>query len=264
MTDARDTPRLLAVRTEGDVLWLTLDREEVRNALNDDLMIELTEALVRAPDDPAVRAIVLTGAGDRAFCAGGDLKTGAGTFSHDHAQTGTTIATLLRAADACPLPLIARVNGHCLAGGMGLAAMCDMVVAVAPARFGLPEVKVGMFPMHVAAVLRYLIPPRTFTELCLTGEPITAAQALEAGLVNYVVEPAELDAKVAWLLGRITDKSPTAIRRGKYALRAIHDMSFEESLTYMETQLTTLALTEDSAEGLLAFNEKRAPVWTGR
>lgn len=257
-----DSP--VAIHAEDGALWLTIDRPEVRNALNDEVIEALTDALRRAPEDPAVRAVVITGAGDRAFCAGADLKTGARTFAFDPAQPSTSFANLLRAARACPLPLVARVNGHCLAGGMGLLAMCDMAVAASGARFGLPEVKVGLFPMQVAALLQGLIPQRKLAELCLTGEPISAPAALDMGLVSYVVEAAELDAQVRWLVARVADKSPTAIRRGKYALRAISDMTVEQALAYMEGQLVSLALTEDAAEGMLAFNEKRPPVWTGR
>jgi methylglutaconyl-CoA hydratase len=254
----------VVIRSEAGVLWLTIDRAEVRNALNEAVIAALTAAILEAPRDPAARAIVVTGAGDRAFCAGADLKPGAATFAFDPSQPSTTYATLLRAATACTLPLIARVNGHCLAGGMGLLAVSDMAVASSAARFGLPEVKVGLFPMQVAAVLAPLIPRRTLAELCLTGEPISALEALEVGLVNYVVEPSELDAKLAWLIDRTIGNSPTAIRRGKYALRAIAEMTTEQALAYMEGQLVSLALTHDAAEGLRAFNEKRAPVWTGR
>jgi methylglutaconyl-CoA hydratase len=246
------------------VLWLTIDRPQVRNAINDELIVALTDALVRASGDPSLRAVVLTGAGDRAFCAGADLKPGAQSFGFDPAETTSTYATLLRAANACTLPLVARVNGHCLAGGMGLLVMCDMAVASSGALFGLPEVKIGMFPMQVAALLQDVIPARHLRELCLTGEPITAAEALAIGLVNHVAEPADLDGKVRWLLDRIIDKSPTAIRRGKYALRQINDMTTEQSLAYMQSQLVSLALTEDAREGLAAFNAKRPPVWPGR
>jgi len=160
--------------------------------------------------------------------------------------------------------MLARVNGHCLAGGMGLLSMCDMAIATSEATFGLPEVKIGMFPMQVAASLRRILPPRLFAEMCYSGESIKAHEALAHGLVNYVVEAAALDEKVNWLLDRIVTKSPTAIRRGKYALRATQDMSFEQSIAYMETQIGTLSLTKDSSEGIASFNEKRAPVWSGK
>src|SRR5690606_4578147 len=228
------------------------------------VMIEMREELVEAQKDRGLRAIVITGAGDRAFCAGADLKPGAQTFGYDASIPNTVYADLLRTATSCTIPLIARVNGHCLAGGMGILSMCDMAVATSDALFGLPEVKVGMFPMQVASLLQYIIPRRKFDEMCITGEPVTAEEALSLGLVNYVVERKDLDAKLAWLLERTINKSPTAIRRGKYALQAIREMTLPQALSYMEGQIVSLALTEDSREGLAAFNEKRAPNWTGR
>jgi methylglutaconyl-CoA hydratase len=253
---------LAAVR--DDVLWLTINREPARNALNDAVLERLAGLFDESRGDARLRAIVLTGAGNRAFCAGGDMKSGSATFEFDHSRPSTTYADLMRAAGRSDLPIIARVNGHCLAGGMGLLAMSDMAVAVDTARFGLPEVKVGLFPMQVAAMLRRIMPARAFAELCFAGESITADEARSLGLLNHVVPPAELDAKLAWMLGRISAAAPTAIRRGKYALRATQDMTLEQALAYMEAQLATLALTEDAREGLEAFNQKRAPVWKGR
>jgi enoyl-CoA hydratase/carnithine racemase len=250
--------------TENGVVRLTINRPDVRNALNDKVMIELREGIERAQENSSNRVIVVTGAGDRAFCAGGDLKSSSKTFDFDPAEPRTVGAGLFRAGRNCILPIIARVNGHCLAGGMGVLAMCDMVVSTSKALFGLPEVKIGMFPMQVAALMQTMIPRRKFDEMCITGELISATEALEYGLVNYVIEPEELDDKVTWLVNRTINKSPTAIRRGKYALRAISDMTFEQALAHMESQIALLALTEDANEGLAAFNEKRDPEWTGK
>jgi methylglutaconyl-CoA hydratase len=246
------------------VAWLTIDRPQRSNALTFEVLRGLHEGLDRAALDPGVRAIVLTGAGERAFCAGADLKLAAANLRPDPALTTSEYAELLRVLMGCTLPLVARVNGHCLAGGMGLLAACDVAVASDRANFGLPEVKVGLFPMQVLSVLRRLAPDRLLAEMCLTGEPLTAHEARAAGLVNYVVAPDELDAKTDWLLARIVDKSPTAQRRGKYALRAIAGMTWSQALPYLETQLATLALTEDADEGRRAFVERRPPKWTGR
>ncbi len=246
------------------VVVLTIDRAESANALDPQTIALLRDGLARAQADSQIRAIVLTGAGDRAFCAGADLKPASGSFEPDHAATTNTYAELLREGLACTLPLVARINGHCLAGGMGLLAICDLAVAVDRARFGLPEVKVGVFPMQVLAVLRRLVPPRTLVEMCLTGEPLTAIEAREAGLVNYVVPALELDAKVDWLVARLVDKSPTAQRRGKYAMHVAAGMDVAEALAFYEGQIATLALTEDAREGRRAFVERRPPVWTNR
>lgn len=248
----------------GSVAWITIDRPQVRNAINEDVLAGIGEGLRLAQADSSIRAVVLTGAGERAFCAGADLQPGSDILDFDFSSPTTSYARLLRQAVECDLPLVARVNGSCVAGGMGLLSMCDMAVAASHAQFGLPEVAIGIFPMQVASVMQHLLPRRKFAEMCITGEFITSQEALEIGLVNYVVPPAELDAKMAWLLDRITGKSPTAIRRGKHALRAIADMTFAQSIAYTEGQIASLRLTRDAAEGLSAFTQKRKPAWTGK
>jgi enoyl-CoA hydratase/carnithine racemase len=252
------------VEKRGAVQWITINREERRNAMNDSVVLAIMDGLTSATADPEIRAVVLTGAGDRAFCAGADLSAGSGSFKYDYSQVGIPFVRLMKQARDLTIPLIARVNGHAMAGGMGILGMCDMAIAVDNARFGMPEVKVGVFPMQIMAVLQRLIPNRKLYEMALTGEPITAAEALDLGLLNYVVPAAELDTKVNWLLSRLLDKSPTAIRRGKYAMRQTESMSFDQSAVFMEAQIGTLALTEDAAEGRQAFIEKRQPLWPGR
>jgi enoyl-CoA hydratase/carnithine racemase len=247
----------------GQAFWITINRPEKRNAIHAGVVAALREGIRQAHADPEVRAIVLTGAGDKAFCAGGDLQPGKG-FVFDFAKPSVDYADLLRDAQNATLPIVARVNGTCMAGGMGLLCMADLAVVADHALFGLPEVKVGVFPMQVLSLLQGLVPRRLVREWALTGEPISAQEALDAGLVNHVVPAAELDAKTDWLLARLVDKSPTAIRRGKYAMRAIEAMSFDQAIAYTESQIALLAMTEDAREGLAAFNERRKPVWTGR
>jgi enoyl-CoA hydratase/carnithine racemase len=252
------------IEKRGAVQWIIINREERRNAMNDVVCERIMDGMTLATADPEIRAVVLTGAGDKAFCAGADLSAGSGSFKYDYSKVGVPFVQLMKTARNLTLPLIARVNGHTMAGGMGMLGMCDMAIAVDNARFGMPEVKVGVFPMQIMAVLQRLIPNRKLYEMALTGEPITAQEALELGLVNYVVPPAELDAKLDWLLNRLLDKSPTSIRRGKYAMRQTEDMSFDNAAVFMEAQIGVLALTEDAAEGRAAFIEKRAPNWPGR
>jgi methylglutaconyl-CoA hydratase len=247
----------------GYVHWMTINRPDKRNAINAAVIAGLRAGLREAQADDEVRAIVLTGAGEKAFCAGGDLQPGAG-FAFDLSRPNIDYADLLRESQATTKPIVARVNGTCMAGGMGLLCLADLAVAADHVLFGLPEVKVGVFPMQVLSLLQRIAPRRQVREWALSGEPFGAAEALQAGLVNHVVPAAELDAKVDWLLGRLVDKSPTAIRRGKYALRAIEAMSFEQAIAYTESQIALLAQTEDAKEGLAAFNDKRKPVWTGR
>jgi enoyl-CoA hydratase/carnithine racemase len=252
------------IEQRGPALWIIINREERRNAMNDAVLSGIAEGFTRAASDPAVRAVVLTGAGTRAFCAGADLSASAGSFKYDYSRVGLPFVRLMKQARDLTVPLIARVNGHAMAGGMGLLGMCDMAIGADHALFGMPEVKVGVFPMQIMAVLQRLIPSRKCYEMALTGEPIDAREAKELGLLNYVVPMAELDAKVEWLLARLMDKSPTAIRKGKYAMRVTEQLTFDQSAVFMEGHIGTLALTEDAEEGLRAFNEKRKPNWTGR
>jgi enoyl-CoA hydratase/carnithine racemase len=252
------------VERRGAATWITLNRPDRRNALNDDVVDQIGAAVRDASVDSNCRVIVLTGAGDKAFCVGGDLKPDSAAFEQDWAKPGTHAADMLRAVRAATTPIVARINGDCLAGGMLLLGMCDLAVGVDSARFGLPEVRVGLFPMQVLAVLQHRVPQCKLAEWSLTGELFDAAEAKAAGMLNYVVPAAELDAKVDWLVARLIDKSPTAQRRGKYALRAVEDMSAEQAIAYLESQITTLALTEDAREGRAAFAEKRKPEWRGK
>ena len=235
------TPELSAEQ-RGPVLWLTIAREERRNAMSHGVLAAMAQAISAAQTERSVRAIVITGAGTKAFCAGADLQS-ANAFTTDYSEPHGHLAQLLRVAKASTVPLIARVNGACMAGGMGLMSMCDMAVAASHAVFGLPEVKVGVFPAQVLSVLQHLIPRRKLAEMCLTGEPITSAQALEYNLV---------------------DKSPAAIRRGLYTMKKVEAMAFEESMAFTESQIALFTLTEDAKEGQKAFQEKRKPVWAGQ
>ncbi|MBB5054119.1 enoyl-CoA hydratase/carnithine racemase [Afipia massiliensis] len=247
----------------GHAYWITINRPDKRNALNASVIAGIVDGYRRAHEDNDVRVIVLTGAGTKAFCAGADLQPGAG-FAFDLSQPNLAYADMLRMAQNATKPTIARVNGVCMAGGIGLLCMTDMAVAADDVVFGLPEVKVGVFPMQVLSLLQAIAPPRLVREWCFTGEPFTASEAKDAGLLNHVVPAADLDAKVEWLVGRLIDKSPTAIRRGKYAMRALASMSFDQGIAYTESQIAVLAMTQDAKEGLAAFAEKRKPVWTGK
>lgn len=257
------TPDLLVSR-EQHVLKLTINRPERRNALTDAVLQGLRAAIETHGADPAVRAIVLSGAGDKAFCAGADLTPGDTPFQPDFGRLTLPMGDLARAVHSCQLPIIGRINGTCVAGGMGLLGLCDLAIAGKSARFGLPEVKVGIFPMQILTVLRDLIPPRLLNEMCMTGRMIGSSEALSAGLLNRVVEDGELDAAVDSLVGEIVAVSPIAVRRGKYAMRAVEAMSFEQMMAFTESMIPSMIQTSDAREGLAAFNERRTPVWTGR
>lgn len=247
----------------GQAFWITINRPDKRNALNASVLAGIVDGYRSAHEDDDVRVIVLTGTGTKAFCAGADLQPGAG-FAFDLSKPNLDYADMLRAAQSATKPTIARINGVCMAGGIGLLCMTDMAIASDDVVFGLPEVKVGVFPMQVLSLLQSIAPQRLVREWCITGEPFSAAEAKDAGLLNHVVPAAELDAKVDWLVSRIVDKSPTAIRRGKYAMRALGSMSFDQGIAYTELQIAILAMTQDAKEGMAAFAGKRKPVWTGK
>lgn len=259
MTQAPPATELLTEQ-RGPVLWLTINREARRNAMSHGVLAAMAQAINAAQGQREIRAIVITGAGEKAFCAGADLQASQ-AFTTDYSDPHGHLAQVLRSARMSTVPLIARVNGACMAGGMGLMSMCDMAVAASHAVFGLPEVKVGVFPAQVLSVLQHLIPRRKLSEMCLTGEPLTSAQALDIGLVNYVDD--DVDVRLQWLLERLLDKSPAAIRRGLYTMKKIEAMAFEESMAFTESQIALFTLTEDAKEGQTAFQEKRQPQWPG-
>ncbi len=251
----------LRAEQRGEVLWLTITREARRNAMSADVLRGIAEGLDRAEADPDIRVVVITGAGDKAFCAGADLQSGA-PFGADLSNPHGAAAELFRRVRRATVPLIARVNGACYAGGIGLMAMCDLAVAAESATFALPEIKVGVFPAQVLGVLQHLLPRRVLIEMCLTGDPIDARRALALELVNAVAT--DLDAEVDRLIGRLLAGSPAAMRRGLYTLKQMERMAFEESLAFAESQIALFALTDDAKEGIAAFTEKRKPRWTGR
>lgn len=249
----------------GAALEIAISREERRNALNERVAEGIVAALDVAEADREIRAVVLTGSGDKAFCAGGDLQPSAdgSPFTLDVADPRHYVARLLRRMDACRLPLVARVNGHALGGGFGLICACDLVVARDDALLGTTEVRVGLFPMMILPYILRVIPYRTMMELCLTGELIRAGDDMARPVVNYAVPAAELDTRLDWLLARMLDKSPTGIRLGKQALAKIREMSTDHALEYAQFMLQNLARTADAREGFAAFVEKRPPHWTG-
>jgi methylglutaconyl-CoA hydratase len=261
MTGNEDRPE---IRTErrGHSLWIWIDREERRNTINRRVIQGIERAVIEAQEDDTLRGIVLTGVGRKAFCAGADLTGGTDTFTLGLDEPMTDFGKLARIVRTLGVPLVGRINGDCIAGGMGLMSLCDLVVVAEHARFGLPEAKVGVFPMQVLVFLRSMIGGRHINELCLTGELIDAARAREIGIANYVVPFEQLDSRIDSLMGQLSAMSPVALRRGKFAIAAMERMAFHEALAFAETLISVTALTRDAAEGLAAFNERRKPRWT--
>ena len=250
----------LAVTNEGGVLRLHIDREPKRNALNGEVLRGMRDAL-RAPG--SARVVLVSSAGEKVFCSGADLVQMApdATGLEVHEGRGLLREVVLAMRD-CPLPVVASVQGLCLAGGVGLVLGCDIVLAAETAAFGLPEVDLGLWPFMVSALLGRHVSPKRALEMMLSGRRVPAREALEMGLISRVVEdlPAETDA----LVGALASKPPVAVRLGKQAFFAAMDSSVEAGLEAMQAQLSLLNTTEDAAEGVGAFLAKRTPEWKGR
>jgi enoyl-CoA hydratase/carnithine racemase len=252
------------VEDRGSVRWITINREGRRNALNEQVVTAIGNAIETA-EVAGARAIILTGVGERAFCAGADLvkNTEGFAFAVDHAKPTHYLVGLFRKMELCRVPIVARVNGAVMAGGFGVLCACNLAVAVDDAIFGTPEVKIGLAPMMILPAMMRVVPERKLMEMTLTGEPWDAREALELGLVNYVVPRGELDSKLDWLLSRIVDKSPAGQRIGMQGVTAMRSMSFSDALEYAQVMVASMASTADAAEGMDAFSAKRAPVWHG-
>src|SRR5919199_2808705 len=249
---------------ESGVATITLDHPETRNALSDALLDELIGAFERARDDDAVRAVVLTSSHDRVFSSGGDLGGFAaqGPLADKHAAI-ERFPRLFGLIGGLGKPSLCAANGHVLAGALGLALACDLIVAKETARFGTPEINVGVFPFIVMALIFRNVGRKKAAELLLLGEQVSAAEAERIGIVNRVVAPAEFDAAVAKWAGALAAKSPLLMRLGKDAMFRQQDMAFADALEFLHAQLTLAFATEDIQEGVRAFFEKREPAWRG-
>ena len=246
--------------------FITINRATEHNTMTDVVIEELIRAFRQAETMEGVRAIVLTGAGEQTFCAGGKLKPTAdgSPFALDPGRFDNPITEMFRAMDRCNLPIIARVNGSAFGGGLGLICACDFAVAVDSAKFGTTEAKVGVFPMMILPVLMRVIPRRRLLEMCFFAHRFTAKEAQQFDIVNEVVPASELDASVRTMVEKLTSNSPVALRIGRRAISAVTDLSFLDALNLTQAVLPILSQSEDTKEGMKAFAERRAPVWPGK
>jgi len=255
----------VATASDG-IRTLCIDRETKRNALDRATCVELEDAFEAAGGDPTVRVIVLRGAGDRAFCAGADL---AEVLAHDSIEASRAhfdaVARVIRGMQRAAQPVVARVPGYALAGGCGLAVAADFTIASESARFGLPEIGIGLLPLMVSApIYRALGSRKRLLDLVLSGRQLGAREAAEIGLVTRVVPDARLDEEVDALGAHLAGLSPAALRAGKEAIYTMCEMEEGSALRYLRDAIVLTSRTEDAREGIRAFFEKRDPVWTGR
>ncbi len=246
------------------VAYITINREANRNSISSEAVSLFLEYLDSAERDKEVRIVCVSGAGDRVFCSGADLGGGIGKGTDKENQSFKNYATLITRLAQFPKPTLAKINGHCMAGGTGFMLGCDIVIAKDDAKFGTPEVNVGLFPMMIGALIFRNVLRKKAMEMILLGEKLTAKEALEMGMITRAVPKEDFEAEVDKVLKTIASKSPLGLKIGKEAFREIESMDLEKSVSHLSEKLIEVASTEDAVEGITAFLEKRAPEFKGR
>jgi enoyl-CoA hydratase len=258
-------PDTVRYDVDSGIATIALDHPETRNALSDEVLDDLLAAFEAARDDDAVRCVVLTSTHEKVFSSGGNLAGFAADVPLVHKHFGTDrFPRLFTLIGELGKPTICAANGHVLAGALGLALACDLIIARDGVRFGTPEINVGVFPFIIMALIYRNVPRKKATEMLLLGEQISAQEAERLGFVNRVVAAEEFDAAVREWAEKLAAKSPVLMRLGKDALFRQQDMALADALEFLHAQLTIAFSTEDIQEGVKAFFEKRDPVWTGR
>lgn len=249
----------------GGVATITLNDPDTRNALSADMLTGLIAAFERARDAEEVRCVVLCSSHERTFSSGASLGGFAGDDALVHKHFGSErFVYLFKLIGDLGKPTVCAARGHVLAGALGIALACDLILSSEEATFGTPEINIGAFPFMIMALIYRNVPRKRANELLLLGERWSAQEALAAGIVNRVVPAAELDALVADWSTRLAGKSPVIMRLGKQAMRRQLDMPLDDALDYLRAQLSLALSTEDVVEGVTAFFEKRDPQWKGR
>jgi enoyl-CoA hydratase/carnithine racemase len=255
---------VITYEVEKSLATITIDDPERRNPLASSEMDSLAAAVRRAGTDELVRVIVITGAGERAFSAGGDLRSGFVDEPLVGHQARGALVDLFSAMRRNPKPIVGRINGVALGGGFGVAAACDITIAVDHAKFGTPEIDLGLWPMMISTVLLPLVPRKLLLEMMMTGGIVSAEEAKDLGIVNAVVAAADLDGAVRETVDKLLSKSSAALALGKESFYAMADMDTDTALDHLHLGLTALARTEDAAEGVEAVLDKRDPEWRNR
>jgi enoyl-CoA hydratase/carnithine racemase len=246
---------------ENRIATFTINREQHRNALSLEAIDLFLSYLEEGEKDDQVRVVLITATGDKAFCSGADLASAADGkiqrgFKH--------YAQLLKRLSGYPKPVVAKINGSCMAGGMGLMLACDIVIARNDAKFGTPEVNVGLWPMMIGALIYRNVLRKKAMEMVLLGERLSAEQAMQMGLITRAVPPEKLDDEVQHILNSLAAKSPIGMKIGKNAFYTMADMPFEQAVDFLSEKIAEVASSEDALEGITAFIEKRKPVFKGR
>jgi enoyl-CoA hydratase len=259
------TDKVLYDVDDAGVATITLNDRDTRNALSVELLGGLIEAFERARDEQPVRCVVLASSHEKTFSSGANLGGFAGEDSLVHKHFGSErFVGLFKLIGELGKPTVCAARGHVLAGALGIALACDLILASESASFGTPEINVGTFPFMIMALIYRNVPRKKANELLLLGERWSAQEALAAGIVNKVVPDGELDDAVAAWAGKLAGKSPVIMRLGKEAMRRQMDMGLDDALDYLRAQLSLALSTEDIVEGVTAFFEKREPQWKGR
>jgi len=253
----------IRVDYRDNICVITIDRPQHHNSITDVGMLAMIKAFDDASARKGLRAVVLTGAGEKTFCAGGHLKPSEdGTpFDSQPDRFDHPVALLLRAMERCSVPIVGRINGSAFGGGVGLICACDIAIGVTGSSFGTTEARVGVFPMMILPALLRVVPRRQLIEMCMYAEKFPAAKARELGILNDVVEPPLLDEAVEGVLKRLMRNSPTALSVGRRAINAATDMSMNDGLNFTQAQIAVMAQSRNTKEGFRAFAERREPRW---